>query len=378
MKQVKKRFVAAMPVLFRLLRRGAAIVDLAKTARDCTGYTLLTLVVHLADEPLTQGLLCAGCDAKGSDNHGNTVLHYLPPDASSLIPLLMHQGAEIDAVGYGGMTPMHSACARRCTYVVQGMLQFKPDLDLKCVRKQTPLHYAASAGDERMIVQLLQDGADVNAVDECGHAPLHSYCERKDAVDITPFLRHGAQIDMRDGIDGTPLINACRIGNIEIVRQLLHNGAVDNATNQQQFTVLYTACDYEHPEIVALLLQHFSTGVESIPRQRPRVQLNISGARGASLLRTAVMRENVGIARLLIEAGATPHEFTRLTLLSVALKAGSVELVTTLLEIGASVKSLSMETVLRLSQAARDEVEGTRSFEYKHAVEKQRLLDSYR
>ena len=106
----------------------------------------------------------------------------------------------------------------------------------------TPLHVAAFSGDAAAIHALLVDGANVDARAKDGFTPLHGVARLGDvAAAIHALLAGGANVNARS-LDGfTPLHGVAVLGDVAAVRALLAGGADVNARSNDGFTPLHTA-----------------------------------------------------------------------------------------------------------------------------------------
>uniref|UniRef100_A0A3B3QIJ7 Proteasome 26S subunit, non-ATPase 10 n=1 Tax=Paramormyrops kingsleyae TaxID=1676925 RepID=A0A3B3QIJ7_9TELE len=147
-------------------------------------------------------------------------------------------------------TALHWACSAGHTDIVQFLLNFAVDVNLKDDACWTPLHIAASAGREEIVRALISRGADLNPVNQNGCTPLH-YAASKDRYEIALILlENGADPNATDKLDSTPLHRASAKGNYRLIQLLLKQSASTNIQDSQGNTALM----HEHACFIPLLI----------------------------------------------------------------------------------------------------------------------------
>jgi ankyrin repeat protein len=190
---------------------------------------------------------------------------------------LHENGAHLD-VHYRNYTPLHSAACYGDVEMVQVLLGYGVDVNVRSPPDWTPLHQAAARGSPFLeihnIVQstldvariLLEHGADVNARTHRSSTLLHFAAEAGSAEVVRVLLEHGANVDAEDGERRTPLHGATRKGNVELVRMLLEHGANVEAEDKKGRTSFRIASAKGYNDIVELLSGHsvFSVSTSSL------------------------------------------------------------------------------------------------------------------
>ncbi|MEP6490182.1 ankyrin repeat domain-containing protein [Microcoleus vaginatus GB2-A3] len=222
----------------------------------------------------------------GSEN----LLHFA--GSKEVAELLIAKGADVNAKGAYGWTPLHSAAVSDRIKVAQtliakgadinawGEAQFEP-CNITCT---TPLFFARSP---EMAKLLIAKGADVNAKNKNGLTPLHR--ARSKAI-AQILLAAGAKINIkednaRNGKGTTLLHNAAKIGFKELVQHLIKDGANVVIRDGIKRTPLHYAAT---KEVAALLM----------------LDINAMDQSGNTPLHLAVDRGSQDIAELLIANGA--------------------------------------------------------------------------
>lgn len=135
------------------------------------------------------------------------------------VAALLTKGADVNARGRSGDTPLHNAVGGN-TEIVLLLLSKGADVNAKGEFGGTPLHRALNFGRKDIVELLLARGADVNANSEHGTA-LHRVAsgDRSDIVEL--LLAKGADVNIEEPRGYTPLQYALVHGNKKIVALLL-------------------------------------------------------------------------------------------------------------------------------------------------------------
>jgi ankyrin repeat protein len=118
--------------------------------------------------------------AEFSDNH------------NKMVQLLIAHGADVNAQGSSGATPLFWAVMRDQKDDVKFLLDHGANPNLADAYKDTPLICAVQLGFESLVEPLVDKGADVNAIDETPARAL-TYAKHKDEDTAEAILKkHGA------------------------------------------------------------------------------------------------------------------------------------------------------------------------------------------
>ncbi|MDP2307695.1 MAG: ankyrin repeat domain-containing protein [Pseudomonadota bacterium] len=85
--------------------------------------------------------------------------------------LLATDRAAVNARNDDGETPLHVACSRKSSALVEALLAAGADPDARDGMQRTPLHGAAFVRDGAAVRRLLAAGADPDPVDAQGTGP---------------------------------------------------------------------------------------------------------------------------------------------------------------------------------------------------------------
>ena len=179
-----------------------------------------------------------------------------------VVQSLLRHGADVNASGMWGMTPLLFASCWAQPELVRRLLEHGADMSAKDeVEGSTSLHLAVGERQLEIVRTLLKNDADINIRDNDGWTPLH-LVSNSGHVDVVRFLlNHGADPKARNSYQQTPLHLASYQGNLEIARLLLEHGAEVDAEDEAGRTAYQDALgSNRHKEVARLLLAH---GAES-------------------------------------------------------------------------------------------------------------------
>ena len=183
--------------------------------------------------------------------------------------------------------------------VVARLLAAGAKVGARDLRGRSPLLYSVAENDVELIEILMTHGADATLQDVDGDSPMRlaTRLERREALEA--LLKHGADIDvliLNEESNGfvTPLLEAIERGSAGFVAYLLERGAKANGTDSKTGSPLRHAVWNSQTRAVELLFAHGA----SLPTEEPK---------GLGLLDLAVARDDVEIARMLLERGAPPN-----------------------------------------------------------------------
>ena len=116
-----------------------------------------------------------------------------------LVQSLLKCGADVDAPGMWGRTPLLFASEWGHLEVVRWLLEHGADVNAKDeVDSWTSLHLAASAGHFEVVWTLLKHNADTNALEDAGWTPLRIASFRGHVDIVRLMLNHDADPKARD------------------------------------------------------------------------------------------------------------------------------------------------------------------------------------
>ena len=179
----------------------------------------------------------------------------------NVVQCLLRHGADVNAPGLRGRTPLLFASYWGCIEVAKWLIEHGADVNARDeVDHETSLHLAAYCGHFEIVRTLFKHNANINARSKSGSTPLHfaSYYEHVDTVRF--LLNHSADPNARSTVQQTSLHEASSSGHVDIARLLLEHGAEVDAEEQHGRTSYQIALDKGHDEVIQLLLAY---GAES-------------------------------------------------------------------------------------------------------------------
>lgn len=268
-----------------------------------------------------QALLKGGANPTVSDPRGGAtpLMHAAAVGSVEAMTLLLDNGANVNGTNATGATALMWAA----TDIEKVRLLLARGADAKAVsqRGRTALFLAARSEPSAEIAKvLIAAGADMRAVDGAKMTVLHAATAGGDIETIRLLVNGGADVNAVDFAGFTPLIHAASNRSLEAVRLLLAKGADVNARSGDG--------SFQKVKAGSIALGHFTPLTASVALATPQLVKTLLDA-GASVKTTDVR-------------GMTP------LMLAVANDRQDIDVIRMLIARGADVnaKSLSGETAL--------------------------------
>ncbi|CAB1115548.1 unnamed protein product [Ectocarpus sp. CCAP 1310/34] len=130
---------------------------------------------------------------------GHTPLHLAAGlGCDDMMPLILQQGAVVDALDNQRRTPLHLAATVGSCPAVEVLLAAGADLSLRSGdNNESALETAAINGDVDVVRAMVRHGVDVNARDSQGLTALHAVAESNQAGAIDALVEAGAHVNAR-------------------------------------------------------------------------------------------------------------------------------------------------------------------------------------
>lgn len=265
-------------VMGLLLENGAGIADcewegpesLLHIAASRSDEVLMRLLIENGAPVCDNGLLHAVIRDRyhdlredGSDGHG------LGHVSARIVRLLLEKGLDMDAVDVD-VTPLYLAADVGNTSLVKVLVENGADMRPGGPCGFTPLHAAALGGKNEVIQQLIQYGADVDAaaVDEKANrlTPVQCAIQSRRTNTFKLLMRLGANILEKNELGEKALDLAVLRGIVKIDRDFLEDVNAEILIRHTGDTRLHLAAAYGDGDAVLHVLQQNPDDIEALNR----------------------------------------------------------------------------------------------------------------
>lgn len=179
---------------------------------------------------------------------GTTVNNSAWPDIETFRP-----GVALDMDMY--RSALHVACQHGHLAIIEMLLEYQADTNIRNVAGKTPLILAASHGHLQAIKALLDSGVDIKARDTDGRTALWNAISEGNS-EVAKYLLRQHDGDDADDKGFTLLHIAAERGQVDIMRLLLEKKTDVNKLNVNLWSALHSATFACSVEAVQLLLDH--------------------------------------------------------------------------------------------------------------------------
>ncbi len=211
----------------------------------------------------------------------------------------------------------------------------------------TALNEAVFYGDKEVIELVISYGADVNVKSHTGKTPLMVAASANSVELMMLLLSCGADIDALDNRDYSALMYACENGHYYACEFLFGMGINTIVTSIDNKTAFDIAKENGYDTIATLLTKVYSPLIDAVVANNNRAalqiittddNLDVIDSNGLTALMHATESGNMTIVRALIQSGKidiNKKDKSGSTALSLAVELGSVSMVDVLLQNGA-------------------------------------------
>lgn len=137
--------------------------------------------------------------------------------------------------------------------LINVLLDFKANINIKDVNGKTPLRLAVTMNKENIAKLLIDRGANVNAKDKFQESIIQAALSRNNYNIIKLLIDKGADVFVKDRYNKTTLMLAAIQGNENIARVLIEKGVDINAKDKWGKTARSLALDYKNMNVVKLI-----------------------------------------------------------------------------------------------------------------------------
>ena len=215
-------------LLLWVLLLWAAPFDLRAQALGAPDRALLQAAAS-DDAELAAVALERGADIQARGPEGNTPLHVAAWNGSrTVLALLLEASADPSAKTESGLTPLHHAARQGHVEAVEALAAAGAELEAREARfGNTPLLMAVRGAKRGAAVALLEAGADLEARDrrQDNTALIIAAFDPLRLSVLAELLGRGAEVDARAGDGMTALLAAASRGNAAALQLLLEAGA---------------------------------------------------------------------------------------------------------------------------------------------------------
>jgi len=180
--------------------------------------------------------------------------------------LLLNPFIDVNTQNADGETPLHIACTKDSTYIVERLLSRGADINIKNNNGETPLYLACSTGKNDIIEVLIKHKADMYSKTNYDYDPFNVLCFRQNIEGVELFLRLGYPLsNIKTELQKAMLfIYEIKRMNIEKIKELLELGVKVNYKTRCNYTALHLMCERDKCLPIVKLLIAFKANLEEV------------------------------------------------------------------------------------------------------------------
>jgi len=301
-------------------------------ATDSQGYNLLHAAVRWNAVDSASFLIACGIDINAHSLSGDTALHLsVSLGLIDIYSLLVASGANLEVRNIDGNTPFMEAVKTGLMPTIEKLANNGADPNTRNIRGDTPLHFAVSAGRQDIVTQLLRMRANIHARNTMNRTPFQIALGISSRM--TSLLLTKDRVNTPDDMGNSVLHIALQEkSSPEIIKAIINRGGRINAVDNNGKTPLRTAVDlglYDQAKILADAgADPFITAVDN------KSPADIAFTKGEPCIRA-----------LFSGTAINAKDNSSNTILHLAARFGTPQIIATLLELGANknIRNISSE-----------------------------------
>lgn len=206
----------------------------------CENWTALHFAAAYGNAEIAVILLHHGANVDAVDSHGQTSLHLASmKGAVEIVRVILQHNPKLEATDSVGARALHKAAASGHLDIVHLLTDQNCSLNATTVRAQTLLHLAVSNQHTEVAAFLIGLGLDIDAEDSSRRTPLHLSALNCDLPTTEVLLSSNAYLQAKDIEGKTPLHYATRYPSKVYYDLLLSHGANPDTKDRRGDTPQY-------------------------------------------------------------------------------------------------------------------------------------------
>lgn len=204
----------------------------------------------------------------------------------NIVEILISYGINVNVKDENHMTPLHQACMRGDLEIVKLLISSGAEINAKSKDGTTPINMASHSQQSKVAQFLKKNGADMDVFDAIAVGDINLLIELSKTAGFD-----FNQVNTKHTIKGCPLLNfACRYGYVDIINYLLINNAnINSVSNSAHQYPLHEAVSSGNEDALKILLDFGAN-------------INIENSYGWTALHFAASRGYLNIVQIIINA----------------------------------------------------------------------------
>ena len=196
------------------------------------GMTALMRACYYNFPDLVEYFLNQNLSVEVKNKRGETPLYIAAfRDNLEIVEKLISQyRADLEAPDKDGDTALSVACYENKNRIINCLLSYNANVNVKGIRGDSPLHIAVANCGNQVVKQLISKGANVDAINEANETPLHIASRYGDFETFETLLLHAKNLDQ------------CTVsGNITVFKILIESMNIEKL--KMAVSLIKAGCD---------------------------------------------------------------------------------------------------------------------------------------